>query len=186
VNERNITASFGLAKYFDELAIKLAEKSCRPDDIFSCALQSEHDEKMTPDNVIGFGVRLTIACNETPSKLIGNMACRLWERPEQRKLLVVNPSLVADAGEETLRFDGTTQLIDRTVMQDLEVLGKKSEKGDGVGLCIIAASQDKGHYENADSHDVSRGARDHMVFCLGLHSCLGAALAKLEARICFE
>ncbi|WP_415242247.1 cytochrome P450 [Zhongshania sp.] len=103
-----------------------------------------------------------------------------------RELLVANPSLVADAWEVTLRFDGSTQLIDRTVMQDPEVLGKKSEKGDGVGLCIIAASQDKGHYENADSHDVSRGARDHIAFCLGLHSCLGAALAKLEARICFE
>jgi cytochrome P450 len=99
---------------------------------------------------------------------------------------VVNPSLVADAGEETLRFDGSTQLIDRTVMQDLVLRGKKLKRGDGVGLCIIAASRDKGHYETAGSHDVNRGARDHMTFCLGLHSCLGAALAKLEVRICFE
>jgi hypothetical protein len=63
LNERNINASFGLAKYFDELAIKLAEKPPKPDAIFSCALQAEHGEKMTPENVIGFGLRLTIAGN---------------------------------------------------------------------------------------------------------------------------
>jgi cytochrome P450 len=186
LNERKINASFGLAKYFEELAIKLAEKPHRPDDIFNCVLQAGHGEKMTPDNVIGVGIRLTIAGNGTTSKLIGNMAYRLWEHPEKRKLLVANPSLIADAVEETLRFDGSTQLVDRTVMQDLEVRGNKLEKGDRVGLCIIAASRDKDHYENAGTYDVSRGARDHMAFGLGLYSCLGAALAKLEVGVCFE
>jgi cytochrome P450 len=186
LNERNINASFGLAKYFDELAIKLAEKPHRPDDISSCASQAEHGEKMTPDNVIGFGIRVTIAGNETTIKLIGNMAYRLWEHPEQHKLLVANPSLIADAVEETLRLDGSSQLIGRTVIQDLELRGKKLKRGDGVGLCIIAASRDKDHYEYAGSYVVSRGARKHMAFCLGLHSCLGGALAKLEVRVCFE
>jgi cytochrome P450 len=103
-------------------------------------------------------------------------------------LVLRRSSLITDAVEEALRFDGSSQLIGRTVMQDLELRGKKLKKGDCVGLCIIAASRDEDRYESADTYDVTRGARDHMAFDLafdlGLHSCLGAALAKLEG--CFE
>jgi cytochrome P450 len=97
-------------------------------------------------------------------------------------LVLRRSSLITDAVEEALRFDGSSQLIGRTVMQDLELRGKKLKKGDCVGLCIIAASRDEDRYESADIYDVIRGARDHMAFSLGLHSCLGAALARLEVR----
>lgn len=97
-------------------------------------------------------------------------------------LVLRRPSLITDAVEDALRFDGSSQLIGRTVMQDLELRGKKLKKGDSVGLCIIAASRDEDRYESADTYDVTRGARDHMAFGLGLPSCLGAALARLEVR----
>ena len=186
LSEKNINAYFSLAKYFDELATQLAQKPHDPNDIFSCVLQAEKQGKMTHDDIIGFGILLAIAGNETTTKLIGNMAFRLWQHPDQRQLLVNEPERIADAVEETLRFDGSSQMIGRTVMKDVEVRGKRLKEGDRVGLCIIAASRDEERYENAEQYDVTRGARDHMAFGLGIHSCLGAALARLEVRVCFE
>ena len=186
LSENNINAYFKLAAYFDELAKELAVKPHDPDDIFSCVLEAEREGKMTHEDVIGFGILLAVAGNETTTKLIGNMTYRLWQHPEQRQMLVDDPSLIANAVEETLRFDGSSQMIGRTVTKDVEIRGKQLKEGDRVGLCIIAASRDEDRYENADTYDITRGARDHMAFGLGIHSCLGAALARLEVRVCFE
>ena len=186
LTDRNVKAYFKIAAYFDELAKSLAHKPYDPDDMFSCVLRAEKDGKMTHDDVIGFGILLAVAGNETTTKLIGNMAYRLWQYPEQRQRLLDHPERIGDAVEETLRFDGSSQLIGRTVMQDVEVRGKKLKKGDRVGLCIVSASRDEDRYDNADVYDVFRGERNHMAFGTGIHSCLGAALARLEVRVCFE
>lgn len=186
ISEANVNAYFKLAGYFDELARDLAQRPFDPDDMFSCVLQAEKDGKMSHDDVIGFGILLAVAGNETTTKLIGNMAYRLWQHPEQRQLLVDEPGRIADAVEEVLRFDGSTQMIGRTVTQDIEIRGKKIAAGERVGLCIISASRDEERYPNADVFDVTRGARDHMAFGLGVHACLGSALARLEVRVCFE
>lgn len=186
LSDKNINAYFNLAVYFDELSKELASKPHDPDDIFSCVLQAEREGKMSHEDVIGFGILLAVAGNETTTKLIGNMTYRLWQHPEQRQMLVNDPSLIANAVEETLRFDGSSQMIGRTVMKDVEIRGKQLKAGDRVGLCIIAASRDEDRYEHADTYDITRGARDHMAFGLGIHSCLGAALARLEVRVCFE
>ena len=131
-------------------------------------------------------ILLAIAGNETTTKLIGNMAYRLWQHPDQRSLCVQDPSLIEKAVEETLRFDGSSQIIVRRVGRDIELRGKQLRVGDRVGLCLISANRDERHYTNPDVYDIRRGARDHMAFGFGLHSCLGAALARLETRIVFE
>ncbi|MEE2651735.1 MAG: cytochrome P450 [Pseudomonadota bacterium] len=186
ISEANVNAYFKLAQYFDDLSRQLAEQPFDPDDMFSCVLQAEKDGKMTHDDVIGFGILLAVAGNETTTKLIGNMGYRLWQHPQQRQLLIDDPSRIADAVEETLRFDGSTQMIGRTVTKDIEIRGQKIAAGARVGLCIISASRDEERYENADVYDVCRGARDHMAFGVGIHACLGSALARLEVRVCFE
>lgn len=186
LNERNITAYLNMGSYFDKLATELADKLVGQDDIFSAVLQAERDGKLSHEEVVGFGILLAIAGNETTTKLIGNMCYRLWQHPEQRQLLVDDPALIANGVEETLRFDGSTQMIGRQVMQDVEIRGKTLKTGDRVGLCIISASRDEDRYENADSFDVTRGARDHMAFGMGIHSCVGSALARLEVRVCME
>ena len=186
LNERNIAAYLNMGSYFDQLATELAGKLAGQDDIFSAVLQAERDGKLSHDEVVGFGILLAIAGNETTTKLIGNMCYRLWQHPEQRQLLIDDPGLIASGVEETLRFDGSTQMIGRQVMQDVEIRGKTLKAGDRVGLCIISASRDEDRYENADRFDVTRGARDHMAFGMGIHSCIGAALARLEVRVCME
>jgi len=114
------------------------------------------------------------------------MAYRLWQHPEQRRMLVEDPGLIGKAVEEVLRFDGSSQIIVRRVGQDVEMRGKKLKKGDRVGLCIISANRDEDKFKNPDTFDIRRGSRDHMAFGYGLHSCLGAALARMEVRVVFE
>ncbi|HCS28244.1 MAG TPA: cytochrome P450, partial [Spongiibacteraceae bacterium] len=186
LNERNITAYLSMGSYFDKLATELSGKLAGDDDIFSAILQAEREGKLSHDDVIGFGILLAIAGNETTTKLIGNMCYRLWQHKDQRQLLIDDPQKIANGVEETLRFDGSTQMIGRQVMQDVEIRGNTIKAGERVGLCIISASRDEGRYENAESYDVTRGARDHMAFGSGVHSCVGSALARLEVRVCME
>lgn len=186
LNERNINAYLNMGAYFDKLATELSGKLTGDNDIFSAVLQAERDGKLTHDDVIGFGILLAIAGNETTTKLIGNMCYRLWQHKDQRQLLIDDPKKIAGGVEETLRYDGSTQMIGRQVMQDVEIRGKTIKAGDRVGLCIISASRDEDRYKDAERYDVTRGARDHMAFGLGVHACIGAALARLEVRVCME
>lgn len=186
LNERNITAYLSMGSYFDKLATELSGKLSGDGDIFSAILQAEREGKLSHDDVIGFGILLAIAGNETTTKLIGNMCYRLWQHKDQRQLLIDDPQKIADGVEETLRFDGSTQMIGRQVMQDVDIRGNTIKAGERVGLCIISASRDEDRYENAESYDVTRGARDHMAFGSGVHSCVGSALARLEVRVCME
>ena len=114
------------------------------------------------------------------------MAYRLWQHPEQRRVLVEDPGLIGKAVEEVLRFDGSSQIIVRRVGQDVVMRGKTLKKGDRVGLCIISANRDEDKFKDPDTFDIRRGSRDHMAFGYGLHSCLGAALARMEVRVVFE
>ncbi len=186
LDERNITAYLSMGAYFDKLATELSATLTGADDVFSAVLQAERDGKLSHEDVIGFGILLAIAGNETTTKLIGNMCYRLWQHKDQRQLLIDDPEKIADGVEETLRFDGSTQMIGRQVMQDVEIRGKTLKAGERVGLCIISASRDEDRYENAERYDVTRGARDHMAFGSGVHSCVGSALARLEVRVCME
>lgn len=175
-----------LGAYFDKLAVERAKLPHDPDDLFSCILQAEREGKMAHNEVCGFGILLAVAGNETTTKLIGNAMYRLWEHKDQRQLLVDDPALIPDAVEEILRFDGSSQVIGRLCVNDTQVGGKTIRAGDRVGLAIIAASRDEDRFPNANTFDVTRGERAHMAFGFGMHSCLGAALARLEARVCLE
>lgn len=186
LNERNITAYLNMGRYFDKLATELSATLTGDNDVFSAVLQAEREGKLTHEDVIGFGILLAIAGNETTTKLIGNMCYRLWQHKDQRQLLIDDPGKIASGVEETLRYDGSTQMIGRQVMQDVDIRGKSIKAGDRVGLCIISASRDEDRYEHAEQFDVTRGARDHMAFGLGIHACVGAALARLEVRVCME
>jgi cytochrome P450 len=149
-------------------------------------LNAEKDGVMTHPEVIGALILMAIAGNETTTKLIGNITYRLWEHPEQRQMVIDDPRLVADAVEETLRLDGSSQVIARRVAKDVELEGKTLLAGDKVGLCIISANRDKSRCPMGENFDITKATRDHMAFGFGLHSCLGAALARLEARVVME
>ncbi|MFI4978712.1 MAG: cytochrome P450 [Nevskiales bacterium] len=185
LSERNVSGYMNMATYFGEHAAKHADGPYG-DDLIGILMRSEKDGVLRRDQVIGTLILLAIAGNETTTKLIGNMAYRLWQHPEQRRLLVEDPALIAKAVEEVLRFDGSSQIIVRRIGQDVEMRGKTLRKGDRVGLCIISANRDADKFPDPDAFDVRRGSRDHMAFGYGIHSCLGAALARMEVRVVFE
>src|SRR3546814_3956483 len=110
----------------------------------------------------------------------------LWQHPDQRQLLIDDPSLIGNAVEETLRFDGSSQIIVRRAGKDVTMRGKTIPEGARIGLCIISANRDPDKYRDPDRYAVRRGARDHLAFGLGIHAFLGCALARLEARVVFE
>jgi cytochrome P450 len=183
--ERNISGYTNLVQYF---TVHAQQHAAAPytNNLLGVMMRGQAEGLLTREQVIGNMVLLAIAGNETTTKLIGNVAYRLWEHPEQRRWLAQDPTLIPKAIEETLRFDGSSQIIVRRVGKDIELHGKQLKKGDRVGLCIISANRDPSKYENPDVYDIRRGARDHMAFGFGIHSCLGAALARLETRVVFE
>lgn len=186
LSESNANAWMNLANYFDEFANRHAANPPEGDNVLSRIVHAEAAGELTHDEVIGYLILLALAGNETTTKLIGNMAHRLWEHKEQRAMLVADPSLIPNAVEETMRYDGSTQLMGRTVTADVEIRGTLIPKGSRVGLCLIAANRDEDKFPDAETFDITRDATGHLGFGFGPHACLGAALARLEAKVAME
>ncbi|MBS0578846.1 MAG: cytochrome P450 [Proteobacteria bacterium] len=184
LSERNVAGYMGLAQYFEEHSARHAPADS--EGLLGAMLQAQQQGQMSHAEVVGNLILLAIAGNETTTKLIGNMAHRLWEHPEQRRMLVEDPKLIPKAIEEVLRFDGSSHILTRRVAADITIRGKQLKKGDRVGLCVISANRDPDKFPNAEVFDITRGSRDHMAFGYGVHACLGAALARLETRVVFE
>ena len=187
VSNRNITGYMSLAQYFDaHINHHMAAGVHENRGLLAALINAEKQGVMTHQEAIGTCILLAIAGNETTTKLFGNMAYHLWKNPDQRQLLLDNPTLLEKAVEEVLRLDGSSQIIGRVVAKDVEIRGKTIKAGSRVGLCIISANRDEERFPNPDRFDITRGSRDHMAFGFGLHSCLGAALARMEIRVVFE
>lgn len=185
LSERNIQGFINMATYFETHSATFAA-SGKATGLVDIMLRAEQAGTMDRKQTVGTLILLAIAGNETTTKLIGNMAYRLWQHQDQRALLVQDPSLIGNAVEETLRYDGSSQIIVRRAGKDVTLRGKTIPEGARVGLCIISANRDPDKYPDPDRYDVRRGARDHMAFGMGIHACLGSALARLEARVVFE
>ncbi|MDB5397915.1 MAG: cytochrome [Rhodospirillales bacterium] len=183
--EAGLQATFNLYQYYDKAIAKRAGTPPR-DDVLGKLIEDEKAGKLSHEEVLGYLYILSIAGNETTTKLIGNMIYQLHHHPLQKALLFQDPSLIASAVEETMRFDGPTQMMARTVTREVEVHGQTLKPGQKIGLLFISANRDERKWPDAETYDVRRTARDHLGFGAGLHACLGAALARLEARVALE
>jgi cytochrome P450 family 130 len=172
-------------KLFGEL---LTERRAAPtDDLMSALLDAQLDgETLSEAELLGFCFLLLIAGNDTTTSLIGNGAELLARHPEQRAVLVADPSLVPAAIEEMLRFEAPTQALPRTATRDTERHGVKIPKGARVMLIWGAANLDEREFPDAETFDIRRAAPRHLGFGHGIHFCLGAPLARLESRVAFE
>jgi cytochrome P450 len=171
--------------YFREL---VEERQKRPrDDLTAALLAAEIDgDRLTGREVLGFLFLMIIAGNETTTKLLGNALYWLWRHPGERERVARDPGLVGRWVEETLRFDGSTQALARTVSRDVELHGEKLREGDRVALLLGSANRDERVFEHADRFDLLRDTRSMLSFGQGTHFCMGAALARLEARVALE
>ena len=129
---------------------------------------------------------MIVAGNETTTKLLANALYWLWRNPDQRRLVREDPGRIPLWVEETLRYDNSTQLMVRTVVEDLELYGQKLKIGDKVLLLIGSANRDEEVFPDAARYDLDRDTSEHLSFGRGAHFCLGAALARLEAKVSLE
>jgi len=180
-----VDATLKLFEYFERLMTERAGRPAR-DDLVGHLMASEKEGKLSHQEVLGYLYILSIAGNETTTKLIGNITYQLHRHPDQRALLLNDMAMLPAAIEETLRFDGPTQQMARTVGRDVEMHGRTLKPGDRITMLFISANRDERHYQNAELFDIRRNPRDHLAFGGGLHSCLGAALARLEAKVAMQ
>ncbi len=180
-----LAAASELAAY---LAEAFEEKRKRPrDDLMSALLEAEIDGKrLNPQELLGFAFLLLLAGNETTTNLISNAAVLLDRYRDERERLTCDPSLIPSAVEEFLRFDPPVQGLERIVTEDLVVRGQPLRRGEKVFVLLASANRDERHFSGPDRFDAWRDPNRHLSFGLGTHFCLGASLARLEARVAWE
>jgi cytochrome P450 len=173
---------------YQEFAKLLAERrDRRRDDLMSALIDAEIDGRhLSEEELLGFCFVLIVAGNDTTTNLIANGAVLLARNPEQRERLVRDPSAIPAAIEEMLRYESPAQALPRTVRRDLTLHGVAIPEGSELMLVWGAANHDEREFADAERFDVTRRIRRHLAFGQGVHFCLGAHLARLEARVAFE
>jgi cytochrome P450 len=157
------------------------------DDLMTALLDAKVEGRaLTEEELLGFCFLLVSGGNDTTTHLIGHGVVLLAQHPEQRQLLLDDRSLLPNAIEETLRFEPPAQHHVRTTTRDVTLHGEMMPSGSHVLLLWGAANRDDREFEDPDRFEVSRQTERHLAFGLGPHYCLGASLARLEARVAFE
>jgi cytochrome P450 len=179
-------AAMEMFSYANDLAA--AKRADPGDDIISALLAAEVDgERLTDVEFDLFFELLAVAGNETTRNLISHGMLALAENPDQRDLLLADPSLLPSAVDEMLRYASPVMYMRRTAQSDIELHGQQITQGDKVALWYIAANHDPEVFADPHRFDIRRSPNDYLAFGGGgPHFCLGANLAKLEIRVMFE
>ncbi|MBF6173280.1 cytochrome P450 [Nocardia blacklockiae] len=176
-------ASLELVGYYADMLAQ--RRRSRTDDLTSALLDAELDgDKLTDEEIIGFMFLMVVAGNETTTKLLGNALYWAAIDPAQYAKVAGNTELVGDWVEETLRYDTSSQILARTATADLDLHGGTIPAGDKVLLLVGSANRDDEVFADPDTYDIERGDKGGLLsFGRGVHFCLGAHLARLEAGI---
>jgi cytochrome P450 len=181
---RGLEAATELGAYFADM---LQHRSATPgDDLLSLLLAAEARGEIDRGEILGFCFLLLIAGNETTAKLIGNMAVQLDLHPSERERLGREPALIPNAVEEVLRYDTSTHMMARTLTRDVEAHGCRMRAGTKVALILASANRDPRFWPDPDRFDVGRDTSGSLALGIGIHHCLGAALARLEGTIALQ
>ena len=181
VLERGLRATAAMVDYFRELA---SARRRRPgSDLLSGLVEAEEaGDRLTERELLATCVLLYIAGHETTVNLVGNGLLALLRHPEEWRRLRDDPALLPGAIEELLRYDGPVQRTGRLAAEDLEIGGVAIPAGTLVLGILGAANRDPAQFTEPDRLDVARDEPRHVAFGSGIHYCLGAPLARLEAR----
>jgi cytochrome P450 len=181
VIERGRHATGAMSDYFRDLA---EERRRRPgEDLLSGLVEAEEaGDRLTEAELLATCVLLYVAGHETTVNLIGNGLLALLRHPDERRRLHDDRSLLAPAVEELLRHDGPVQRTGRMALVDTEIRGVPMPAGTLVLGLLGAANRDPAQFADPDRLDLGRAEPRHLGFGSGIHYCLGASLARLEAQ----
>lgn len=153
-------------------------------DLISALILAEIDgERLSEIELLSFCELLLLAGHITTVNLIGNTIWSLMENPKIMEQLCCNQTLLPSVIEETLRYKSPIQLVARVAKQDIKIGDKMMKEGDRILAWIGSANHDENKFENANQFCINRPQNPHIAFGHGIHFCLGAPLARLEARI---
>ena len=178
-------ATVELIAYMDEI---VAQRRAAPGaDIMTALVQAEEGgERLSHDELLAFSILLLLAGHETTTNLIGNGLLALTEHPDVAARLRAEPDLLPSAVEEFLRYDSSVQGAVRFARETVEIRGRTIERGSTLLLLLGAANRDPAQFPEPDALDVARSPNRHLSFGRGVHFCLGAPLARLEADVAFR
>lgn len=183
--EEALQALQGVADFMDYFRDIIARRRAAPrDDLLQALLIArERDDMLTEDELLANLVLLLAAGHGTTTHLIGNGLLALLQHPDQFQRLVDDPSLVATAVSELLRYDSPVQLTGRRTREEITIGDVTIGSGQHVTVVLGAANRDPDQFPDPDRLDAGRPDNRHLSFGFGIHFCLGAPLAKLEAEI---
>jgi cytochrome P450 len=178
-------ASDSIVAYLGDLVA--AKRRSSGDDLVSVLVSAGDDDQLTRQELLSSLFQLIVAGHDTTTSLIGNGVVALLDHPDQWAALVDDPSLLPDAVEELLRFcaavpHGTFRMTTETV----DLGGTVIPQGKQVLVCLAAANRDPRLWADPDMLDIRRPPTAHLAFGHGIHFCLGAPLARLEAHVAFR
>ena len=173
-----------LLAYFEPL---IDERRQHPrDDLITALVQAEErGDLLSHEELLATCTVLLFAGHETPTNLLANGLLAFMRHRSQWDLLRQHPSLVRSAAEELLRYDGPVKATFRWARKDTELGGKAIHAGDRMLLILAAANRDPAKYADPDRLDITRNPNPHVALGQGIHVCLGAPLARLEAQEAF-
>jgi cytochrome P450 len=159
-------------------------RSAPRDDLISALISAEEDgDQLTTEEIVATCNLLLIAGHETTVNLIANAILAMQREPRHWTALAEEPDRAAAIIEETLRYDPPVQLAGRTAAEDMTIGDVTIPKGDTMMLLLAAAQRDPAAFDRPDDFDSDRENLRHLAFGHGVHFCLGAPLARLEARV---
>ena len=175
-------------KILDYFRVLIADRRKRPgEDLLSALLELESTgDHLSEQELLGFCNLMIVAGNETTTKLIANALYWLGKTPAQRARIASGEATKSQWVEETLRFDNSTQMLVRTLEEDVTIDGEVLKKGGRALLLVGSANRDERVFPHADEYDLARDCTRMLSFGQGTHFCLGASLARLEGAVSLD
>ena len=176
------------ARSYEIFAELYDERRQQPrEDLLSALLAAEmNGRRLSEDELLAFGWLMLVGGNDTTTNLIGNGIELLARHPGPRAELAADPSLLPNAVEEILRIESPTHTLPRTAAREASLSTGVIPAGSRVLLLWASANLDEREFDDPESFDIHRSAPRHLALGHGVHFCLGAALARLEARVALE
>jgi len=172
----------------DYFSAEIDKRRSHPGPDLVSALVAAHDEGdvMSAADLLSFITLLLVAGNETTTNLIGNGTLALGRNPDQFNALKRNPAMLPGAIEEMLRYDGPVQSTVRFIKEPVQLGGAEIPAGAFALMIVAAANRDPAQFKDPEKFDIARDPNEHVAFGEGIHFCIGAPLARMEARAAFE